>query len=243
MPEIAYTRWNKLPLKSANIRENVFKELRALAEHPPIPEASWDLIWVFSGPETILGKPEDTFGNQDLERIEEGLRLQRLVTALRLDVPKRLEDVTKEDIIEYGPIVFYNGTERHNQELELWLVQQAASGTFPNPRNKIVISDITGVRNTADQFEKFPKEILPASGRKLVLLSDYYHLPRIWRLYKLWSERQQWNLRKGQIVPYPTRQKDDTAYFMQQKLRKKRIKGEVRAIEDRVGKGWLPDEG
>jgi hypothetical protein len=238
--EIAYKRWGKLSEKSANIRGNIFREFRELAERPPRPEFTWDIIWVFSGPETILGEPEDVLGNQDRERIETGLRLQREVTALRFDPPKRVEAVTKEDIRKYGPIFFYNGTEKHNRDFKAWMHEQDEGGSLEIPRSKIIVSNVTDIRITADQFEKFPRELLPKVV-KLVLVSDYYHLPRILRLYKLWSEKLHWNLSDSQIVLYPTRQ-IDAPTFRQKKLRKRRMKAEIRAIEDRVGKGWLPDE-
>ena len=76
---------------------------------------------------------------------------------------------------------------------------------------------------------KIPRELVPAEGRKLVLVTDLYHLPRAKRYFN-----KDFPVSLEQTILYPS--KPD-------KLRVKRALSEVKKIPKYVEGGLLPEEG
>lgn len=160
-------------------RHRYVKELRELAEQgPPEPQEDWDSIYVFSGPESsISDEPADAISyNQTRKRLETGIRIARAVTALRLG--KRAEEVSLEDMTTMGPAVYFDGYEAHNIEMKRMLADDSFESEFSFPTEKFSIGQ--GTIHTGDQVTKLPSEPLKSS-RKIVLVSDWYHIPRIER--------------------------------------------------------------
>lgn len=161
-------------------RHRYVDELRELAqEGSPKPQEDWDSIYVFSGPEqTLDDPPADAISyNQSEERLAFGMRLAREVTAIR--VGKDPEEVTDTDILTQGPRVHSDGTDVQNDDLRT-LSDDTFKTRFAFPRQALVVAENSGIRHTGDQFAHFPQEVVSGS-RKVVLVSDLYHIPRIRR--------------------------------------------------------------
>lgn len=146
-------------LQNKQLALQVLRELRERRERPVVlPDAN--MVWVLSGPGTVLQPPGSGLYAerlQDLERIQYGINAIRAVTANRLG--KKPEEVTQEDIAHFGPPLFYNGESMspdihpvigkypHIEHLLEW----AQLPDFPLPLSHLVISAI-GTGNTPDQI-------------------------------------------------------------------------------------------
>lgn len=161
----------------------------------PSVTADIDVVWAISGRGSydakptpyLLNSPEfaksDLFREDDRQQTDFAAQLVREITALRLN--KDVGEITKDDIEESGPILFYNGTNFQNQQLRNAVV----SGNFPIPKNKVRIEKLSETddpkdANTRTQFERFPKELLEnliVNNQRVALVQARWHLPRIAR--------------------------------------------------------------
>jgi hypothetical protein len=187
-------------------RQKVVEELREMAEKgPPAPEANWDVIWVFSGPELNFdgdmntretGRKIDNY-NQTKQRWETALTVARQVTAVRLGKP--VEQITRKNIAEHGPAVYFNGTQKHNECFRKYCESGGlVENEYDFPSSKIQITKQDGIVNTGDQFQDFPAELVPETGR-LVLVSDLYHLPRV----KRYAKKNEAKMPLDRLILYP----------------------------------------
>lgn len=159
----------------------------------PLITADIEIVWVVSGHDTFDGSQATSvyslpsisaYHGEDRQRILKGVELVKKITAKRLN--KNLNEVTTHDISLYGPYFFYNGVFRQNQ-----ILKNASPDDFPLPKDKVIIEEITPVRdptpqqaNTKTQFEKFPHRLLQKlmSGKaKMAVVTNRYHLPRVRR--------------------------------------------------------------
>ena len=163
-------------------------------ENPPV-SPDINIVWVISGhstydtlqssfPKINPPHPEGTlYRVDDQERINFGVNLVRQVTALRLR--KNKSEITKEDIVSYGPILFYNGTTVQNENLRNAIQNEI----FPIPSENILIGELSEdddprKANTRTQFEEFPQELLESAVKgngKIAVVSHRYQLSRIAR--------------------------------------------------------------
>lgn len=161
-------------------RREVLKEMKELAyQEAPKPKEDWDLVWVISGPPSDI-KAESTKEerNESRKRMETGLKVAREVTAKRLG--KNAEEVTIDDILNNGPSIYWNATDRANNNLRQRIAEGLFEERYKFPGGKIIVSTDKDIEHTRHQFEKFPEELAIAS-RKIVFVSDIYHLPRVIR--------------------------------------------------------------
>lgn len=130
------------------LKRRVVDELREKRKgEPPVPTSDINIVWVVPGHSTVSTlPPEDGTRNvlykkrlDDLERVSAGINLVRAVTALRLT--KKVEEVTREDIEANGPILYYNGGEAQNKDLE----KMIGDPDFILPKSKVVIDEIEDV--------------------------------------------------------------------------------------------------
>jgi hypothetical protein len=165
-------------------RHTHVQELRdRIDQGNPEPQEDWDSIYVFSGPETSFNKdarPHTQAGNpynQTRVRLETGFTIAKKVTALRCN--KDVDHVTFADIQSHGPLLYFDGYKEHNEELEKIIRRGQFMEEFAFPPEKLIISG-SGTKHTGDQVAKFPRGVFMKS-KKVIWVSDLYHLPRIER--------------------------------------------------------------
>lgn len=154
------------------------------------PVATEDIVavWVFSGFGTylkpILPHRHKLWGAwNDQHNLSRGILLTLEVTALI--TKKNFEDVTREDVINCGPKLIYNGEPPQNEDLR---AVSSASG-FPIPKENLVIVDFVQIEgnqkpisNTPDQFRSFPRWVLESTvGGDVALVSGAPHFSRLLR--------------------------------------------------------------
>ena len=199
MPEKNYFN----PEHSAS-RRKVLVELKTMAEaEPPKPQEDWDVVWVISGPEIDFagnvnpGEKVIPNYNQTKQRFEAGLKIARDVTALRLQ--KQPEEVTKEDIENSGPSIYYNAKAASNEYIrEIAQPNNLLETKYNFPGQKIIVTNNESIMNTDHQFEDFPAEMTKPNA-KIVIVSNLHHLPRIKRYVQKYPEK----LPSEQVVLYP----------------------------------------
>lgn len=206
----------------------VLREMRELADAElPKAEEDWDLIWVLSGsPIDIAIESTKKSRNESRERLETGLKIAREVTAVRLK--KDPKDVTAEDILSSGPDVFWNAKDWANDNLRQRAEEGLLEKRYNFPRQKIIISPNLGIEHTSHQFERFPEE-LEEKSRKVVIVSDTYHLPRVKRTSKKYDA-----IPPGKIIWYPSESKKLPRF--------RQARAEIKKIPQYVRGGILPKE-
>lgn len=175
-------------------RRGVVRELREYAEHgPPEPQANWDVLWVLSGPQLDWDGVQITPGeqpanyNQTRKRWETGLQLARRVTALRLK--KTPDEVTMEDLATNGPMIYYNSVAAGNDLFQEFVRPGGRLETEQHfPGSKVKITANREIKHTGHQFEDFPADLIQ-ENRKVVIISDLYHLARVKRYVEKFYEK------------------------------------------------------
>lgn len=180
--------------KWLNSRHWAASELRRYIEHgAPEPEADWNVIWIFSGPQEDFdgqfvnpGERPANY-NQTKKRWETGLDIARRVTALRLRKPP--QEVTRDDFKKAGPLIYYNATDRGNKFFREFCKPGGRLETeFNFPSEKVKITDAAGIKHSGHQFEDFPLD-LTGLNQKIVMVSDLYHYPRLKRYIEKFSDK------------------------------------------------------
>lgn len=209
-------------------RREVLREMKEIAyAEAPKAEENWDLVWVLSGPIVDIKKESTKENrNESRERLETGLKVAREVTAVRLR--KEIKDVTMADILEKGPIVFWNATDEANDNLKERAEEGLLEERYGFPREKLIVSPNLGIKHTGHQFERFPKE-LEEKSRKVVLVSDTYHLPRITRYF----EADYNIIPPEKIILYPSEPR---------KVPVGKALGETKKVPKYIKEGILPKE-
>jgi len=213
----------------AESRRRIVDELREIAEKgPPEPEADWNIIAPLSGPEVGDIFDEENIGNSGYNETEKRFRsaidIAKQVTAKRLSKP--IEEITLDDIRVSGPFLYFNGLEAQNEFLRGQGVQ-ILEEKYKFPREKLQITDNTGIKHTGHQFQDFGHHV-PQEG-KMVLVSDLYHLPRMRRYLSLETS----NLTPDNTVLSPA---------LPLALNVKLTLDEIRKIYPYIEKGILPQE-
>jgi uncharacterized SAM-binding protein YcdF (DUF218 family) len=227
--EANQTEFDKLPEEEKKTRERVLEEMIELAtEKLPEPEEDWDIVWVISGPPTDI-KAESTEEeiNESRERMETGLKISREVTAKRLG--KDVEEVTVDDILNNGPNIYWNATDGANDNLRQRIAERLFEKRYGFPGEKIIVSTNKDIKHTGDQFNEFPRELAEAN-RKIVFVSDTYHIPRIVR-YLLKPGYNAIPLEK--VVVYPSEPR---------RIPADKAMSEIEKIPEYIKEGILPKE-
>lgn len=180
------------------VRRNVLADMKKFATGiPPQSEVDWDLIWIFSGPGidiaedfrlpggTILFDDQDGAAlkdvargiNESQERLLTGFVIAKDVAAKRLS--KRVGALTLGHLSVYAPNVYWNGTDWQNDNLRC-RIREGFMAEHCFPEEKMIVSPDVGIQHTGDQFTKIEDWVIDGM-RKIVLVSDTYHLPRIKR--------------------------------------------------------------
>ncbi|KKW11527.1 MAG: hypothetical protein UY50_C0011G0003 [Parcubacteria group bacterium GW2011_GWA2_49_9] len=163
-----------------------FKEYREKIEKGDLPKPAqdWEVIWALTGPDQTLEegakihKGEEqkaTSYNQTRRRFETALAVAREVTAVRLS--KEVSEVTDSDIEKEGPVIYWSGKASTNDYLAQLIEAGEFEKQFHFPSSCVKITENRDIQHTGHQFAEFPKELLP-EGKKVVIISDVYHLPR-----------------------------------------------------------------
>ena len=236
--------------KDKEVRRKVLEDMKEIGrgENPEVEE-DWDLIWVLSGPPIDIrenfadGTREALFPKGDREtkiasddvtnkrnesrrRLETGIKVAKGVCALRLK--KDIKDLTVDDVLQHSPAIYWNATDWSNDNMRWAMGEGFFEKTYSFPREKIIVSPNLGIMNTGDQFRKFPEEFVE-KNRKIVIISDIYHLPRAKRhLHKKGSKITEQN-----TVLYPSEPKSVPVG---------KALGEIKKVPKYIEKGILPPE-
>lgn len=237
--------------------KEIFAEFKNY-QNPPVT-ADIEIVWVISGHANFDGTQAtityalDTlngfFIGEDRERVEKGIELVKEITAKRLG--KKVSEITIGDIKEHGPIFFYNGTFRQNEVL-----RNVSTDVFGLPREKVVIAEITPVKdptpqqaNTYTQFDKFPQNLLRSlaeSQGKMAVVTSRYHLPRVMRQVAptivrdqpLWEKARLDFFSADELATGPDKSKKHKNAALILRL----LKSEAKKIETYIRKGDLSPE-
>lgn len=164
----------------------VVNELRRDKESPFVPTADIGMVWVLSAPGTALEISTDgayAGSSSDLANINHGIDIVKQITALRVD--KEAQDVTKDDIAAYGPILYYNGedestADQHYKQNE-HLALLASDPEFPIPTSNLVIDHIDRA-NTPAQVEGIARYLADCDYHgKIATVSIGAHSARVGR--------------------------------------------------------------
>lgn len=134
--------------------------------HKRVYPKSIDAVLVFSGPGDYFRplKPERNEQPyqrwRDQDRIRAGVAVVRNVTANRLEKP--VNQVTKDDVLNHGPFMVYNGQPSENTAFRL-----ATRGEDSKiPIEKVIVIDevrqpdrVIPIVHTAHQYESFLQEV------------------------------------------------------------------------------------
>ncbi len=223
---------------------SALKDFKNIAlESLPSPKEDWDLIWVFSGSHGFERGSRVRSGaggeiitlekgvvNETRSRFLTAVGLARQVAGLRIG--KSAEGVTLEDLRKNAPTIYFNGWDWQNDALRDLFEKGDGEKEFNFPGGKLEIAPSgSQIEHTGHQFKKFPKELLPEG--KVVLVSDFYHLPRIKRYAWKWFNRSI----LGRMVFYASQPIVGSFKRFREELRKIAALGKIGQKEDLV---WFP---
>lgn len=215
------------------IKHQVLREMKELRDgKPPVPEADWDVVWVLSGPQwSFEEEGTEASGNETKDRLVTGFNVARLVTALR--VGKTIDNVNLDDVRRHGPVIYFDAQADKNGNIAKARDTGVFTDQYGIPSEKVIIGPGEGIVNTTDQFKRFPLD-LARKSRRIVVVTDAYHLPRTRRI----SMRSTID---GEPNPVPSEKlvfyRSDFSKFPFEVVR-----GEMRKIPLLIKKGWLPSE-
>ena len=217
-------------------RKKTLKELKEYAESELLkPQKNWNIVWVLSGPEINFsgdinpGEKAVPNYNQTKSRFETGLKIAREVTALRLN--KQSENVTKEDIANNGPSIYFNsGPASNNFIREIARPNNLLETEYNFPGQKVIITNNENIKHTGDQFQDFPAEIVEPNT-KVVIVSALQHYPRIRRYAQKYPDK----LPPEQVILYPVPIEKNIMPVSE-------YLGEIKRIYPYQKKGFLPPE-
>ena len=135
----------------------------------PKVEKDWDVVWVLSGYDTGWEKGSDT-----RRRLEWGIRLA-----------KKIHKVQGSKL----PQVYISGYDQHNQNLKKWRSEDFFEEKYSFPKKNLIVGPQEHIRHTGDQFALFPRTFLKGD-KKIVIVSDAYHLPRVRRYVEKYFPHQ-----------------------------------------------------
>lgn len=90
-----------------------------------------------------------------------------------------MAELTLADIKNFSPDIYWNATDWGNDNLRE-RIKEGLLDKYDFPSEKIIISPNLGIQHTGHQFEKIEEGVIK-DRRKIVIISDTYHLPRVKR--------------------------------------------------------------
>jgi len=150
-----------------------------------------DVVCALSQPGTYLTAPESgpyKGINFNKQVIDHSIDLIKQITSLRLEQNgenKIPNNISKSNIINYGPILFYNGEDKDLEGFEYTqnedLKQVVNSNDFSLPKEKVIIDKIDQ-KNTPAQVSGFMKFFKDNQNiHKVVIVSSLAHSRRVGR--------------------------------------------------------------
>jgi hypothetical protein len=227
-PELGQCEPEEIPnIDGKDVRRRVLNDMKEIGRgESPKTEEDWDLVWVLSGPPVDIEQEIDGERNESKDRLETGFNISREVTALRLG--KSIDEINMDDILNSGPKIYWNAEDEVNDSLRKKVEDGLLEEKYSFPRENLIISQNSGIRHTGHQFRDFPEE-LAEHNRKIVIVSDTYHLPRV----KRYLRNDDSKITKEKAVLYPSNPRIV--------LPSKAI-SEIKKIPEYIEKGILPPE-
>lgn len=166
--------------------EEYIDELEDFTRHPnSLPNPNIDYIWVLSARHTYLRRPVDVAISlqdpvDDRNRMQLGIQMAKGITAIR--ARKTVSTLSKEDYLNHGPIIIYNGSTKHNFDLGIASLGDNAVDGYPFEKFIILPLDLDKI-HTGGQFLSVKKINLTLSNdRAFALVTHAYHFPRVSRM-------------------------------------------------------------
>lgn len=177
------------------------QEIAISRPHPKIKEDT-DIVWEIVGPGSLtqdFGDKQDRYRDKSWSRKMDRARwrvstaIVREVTAQRVGKPT--QDVTDEDILQYGPDLIYTGTPDESRYLREFYRLHGKDYNLP-PKKKVFTYDQVknpdgtthDSYNTADGILclEFPENRVP---RRIIAISHAQHLTRILYILQKYKEK------------------------------------------------------
>lgn len=161
--------------ESRQYTHKLMREFRDMMSEEYIPNVNTDRIVVLSAPPLKDGERIIERSPENVARIEYSVHLVKKIVAEKCQKP--LNDVTTEEILQYGPNLVLNGeTEQLPTMLEV-----AMELGFPKEKIEEINSGNRGISNTKTQFEEMEKDerynLLP----HMTFVTSAWHQPRVLR--------------------------------------------------------------
>jgi len=214
-------------MEKDKFKQKILDEIKELVRSKElIPQKDWDLICVLSAFENDFeNDSKDKWKrNENKDRLCTAFEIARKVVAVRIG--KKIEDIRIQDMAAFSPQVLYVGTDVQNDNLRN--VADDFLGQRNFPKQKLIISENLGIKNTGDQIKEISNNF-SGNERRIVVVSNAYHLPRISRY--LQGHPDKFNLKK--IILYPSNSK---------KAPPKKVIEEIKKIQKYIKGGILPPE-
>lgn len=170
--------------QKANHKDSpIWDELFAITQSDnPLPPSAIDYIFILSARiiylDTTLEKSDSLDLRDDYERVHLAVQTAKTITAKRLK--KNIQDISKNDLILYGPNIFYIGLKIQNQAL----IQSMNSETIKLsdfPIEKIIILELPDMGGTKAQFICI-RDKFKLADTSVAIITHAYHFPRISRM-------------------------------------------------------------
>ncbi|MDO8487494.1 MAG: hypothetical protein Q7S45_04320 [Candidatus Curtissbacteria bacterium] len=187
---------------------------KASTSHSTSPDPDWNLIWVLTGAKFSI----DDFKNSDDIEMKRRLRTGILVALKIASLKSGRRDLGFGEIKKWAPGIYISGYDEQNIVLQKLKGENHFKSRFGFPDTKIAVGGKEHIKNTIDQFKKFPARKWPAKG-KLVILTDAYHMPRV-ILYARTIFRKDWLGRTVFITAEPRYIPSELVLLEKDKIRK-----------------------
>lgn len=174
-------------VEESKLVHRVISELRAQKESSPFkPTVDIDLVWIVSAPGTVKSVSNEGIykgRSADLEVVNYGVELVKQVTSVKTQ--KKEDLVSKEDIEQNGPILYYNGESAKTKNYVFPQNEDFAEMTlepdFPIPQSRIQVRDIEelGTHTQVKEIAEFLRS--NKAIKKVAVVGLVHHSRRIAR--------------------------------------------------------------
>lgn len=187
-------------IKSSDVYRQAFQEIKDKRNENLKLTSDIDVVWVLSQPGTYLEPSKDgAYDGLCLNKtaIDHGVSLVKQITLLKLKqkgIDKNLDDLSQQEIIDFGPFLFYNGEDKHTpgvKDLQNEDFKKIIdSGNFPLPTSKIIIDHIDA-KNTLGQVSGFMRFFKDKPNiNKVAIVTSLPHSIRVTRYLENYRVKQ-----------------------------------------------------